>query len=96
MAPGCIGLVPPSRLGGVREPFCRGGRYRPVSRVRTRVNCPLRGAIFFVADNNRGALTIEHSTVHHNPSGQFSTGGYPGIFYHSSGKPIVINSTIEP
>ncbi len=35
MAPGYVGLAPP-RLGGAREPFCRGGRYRPVSSARAR------------------------------------------------------------
>lgn len=53
------------------------------------------GAIFFVADNNIGVLTIKDSTLHDNPSEGFSTGGYPGIFYHSTGHPIVIDSTIN-
>lgn len=53
------------------------------------------GAIFFVVDNNQGTLTIENSTLHNNPTGRFFTAGYPGIFFHSSGKPIVINSTIN-
>jgi hypothetical protein len=53
------------------------------------------GGIFFVVDNNRGTLTIEDSMLHNNPSGEFSTAGYPGIFFHSSGHPIVINSIIN-
>lgn len=53
------------------------------------------GGIFFVVDNNQGALTIENSTLHDNPSGQFFTAGYSGIFFHSSGKPVVIDSTIN-
>jgi hypothetical protein len=53
------------------------------------------GAIFFVVDNNKGKLTIKDSTLHNNPSGEFFTAGYPGIFFHSSGHPIVINSTIN-
>jgi hypothetical protein len=53
------------------------------------------GAIFFVVDNNHGALTIKNSTLHHNPSLGFFTPGFPGIFYHSSGRPIVIHSTIN-
>jgi len=53
------------------------------------------GGIFFVVDNNHGALTIEDSTLSNNPSGQFFTAGYPGIFFHSSGRPIVTNSTIN-
>ena len=53
------------------------------------------GAVFFVADNNDGTLTIKYSTLHHNPSGEFFTAGFPGIFFHSSGRPIVIASTIN-
>jgi len=53
------------------------------------------GAIFFVSDNRTGTLTISDSTLHNNPSGTFSTPGYPGIYYHSSGKPTVTNSTID-
>ena len=53
------------------------------------------GAIFFVVDNNHGTLTIKDSTLQHNPSGGFFTAGYPGIFFHSSGHPIVIHSTIS-
>ena len=52
------------------------------------------GAIFFVVDNNHGTLTIKGSTLHDNPSGEFFTAGYPGIFFHSSGHPIVTGSTI--
>jgi hypothetical protein len=53
------------------------------------------GAIFFVVDNNHGSLTIKDSTLRHNPSGEFFTAGYPGIFFHSSGHPIVIHSRIS-
>ena len=53
------------------------------------------GAIFFVVDNDQGTLTIEDSTLHHNPSGEFFTAGYPGIYFDSNGHPIVINSTIN-
>ncbi len=53
------------------------------------------GAVFFVVDNNDGTLTIKNSKLHHNPSGEFFTAGFPGIFYHSSGHPIVIVSTIN-
>jgi predicted outer membrane repeat protein len=53
------------------------------------------GAIFFVSDNNTGTLTIGSSTLHHNPSAGFSTAGFPGIFFHSSGHPRVTNSTIN-
>ena len=53
------------------------------------------GAVFFVVDNNDGTLSIKNSTLHHNPSGEFFTAGFPGIFFHSSGRPIVIASTIN-
>jgi hypothetical protein len=53
------------------------------------------GAIFFVSNNNTGTLTIEGSTLHHNPSAGFWTRPFPGIFFHSSGHPRVISSTIS-
>jgi hypothetical protein len=53
------------------------------------------GGIFFVVDNNHGTLTIKNSTLHNNPSGEFFTAGFPGIFFHSSGSPIVTDSTIN-
>jgi hypothetical protein len=53
------------------------------------------GAIFFVSDNNTGWLTIKNSTLHGNPSAVFWTRPYPGIFFHSSGHPRVVNSTIS-
>jgi len=53
------------------------------------------GAVFFVVDNNKGTLTIKSSTLHNNPSGEFFTAGFPGIFFHSSGHPFVTGSTIS-
>jgi hypothetical protein len=53
------------------------------------------GAVFFVSDNNTGTLRIEYSTLHHNPSEGFFTRGYPGIFFHSAGHPIVIHSKLN-
>jgi hypothetical protein len=53
------------------------------------------GGIFFVVDNNVGTLTIKDSRLRNNPSGEFFTAGYPGIFFHSSGHPIVTSSTIN-
>lgn len=38
------------------------------------------GAIFFVSNDRSGALHIDRSVLEHNPSGQFETAGYPGIF----------------
>lgn len=53
------------------------------------------GGVFFVVDNNQGTLTIKDSTLHNNPSGEFFTAGYPGIFFHSRGHPVVIDSTLN-
>ncbi len=53
------------------------------------------GAIFFVSNDRAGRLTIENSTLLSNPSAVFWTRAYPGIFYHSSGRPRVIHSTIR-
>jgi hypothetical protein len=53
------------------------------------------GAVFFVVDSGKGVLTIEYSTLHHNP-----TGGYdnrPGIFDDVDQKvtnPTVIHSSL--
>ena len=53
------------------------------------------GAIFFVSDDVTGTLSIQDSTLHDNPSEGFQTAGYPGIFFHSNGHPIVVGSTIS-
>ena len=52
------------------------------------------GAMFFVSNNNTGWTTIKNSTLHNNPSAVFWTRPYPGIYFHSSGHPRVINSKI--
>ncbi|HEY3593624.1 MAG TPA: hypothetical protein VGL13_07115, partial [Polyangiaceae bacterium] len=53
------------------------------------------GAIFYVSNDRSGSLVIRDSTLSHNPSAGFETGGYPGIFVQASGNPQVTNSTIE-
>ena len=53
------------------------------------------GAVFFAVDNNEGTLTIKSSALHNNPSDEFFTAGFPGIFFRSSGRPIVTDSTIN-
>ena len=53
------------------------------------------GAIFYVSDNNAGALRIQHSTLRDNPSHGFHTQGFPGIFYHGPGQPITVDSHIK-
>ena len=54
------------------------------------------GGIFCVVNNDHGSLTIEHSVLHGNLSGQFQDA--PGIFDSRNGhdvQPIVIDSTIN-
>ncbi len=54
------------------------------------------GGIFCVVNNDHGALTIEHSALYSNPSGQFQDA--PGIFDSRNGRdvqPVVIDSTIS-
>jgi hypothetical protein len=54
------------------------------------------GGIFCVVNNDHGALTIKHSALYHNPSGQFQDA--PGIFDSRGGhdvQPVVIDSTIN-
>lgn len=54
------------------------------------------GGIFCVVDNDHGTLTIEHSTLLRNPSGQFQDA--PGIFDSLNGhdvQPAVIDSAIS-
>lgn len=42
-----------------------------------------------------GWLTIKNSTLHDNPSAVFWTRSYPGIFFHSTGHPRIINSKLS-
>jgi hypothetical protein len=54
------------------------------------------GAVFFVVDAGSGKLTIEYSTLHHNPSGGYVN--LPGIFDDVDQQvtaPTVIHSTIN-
>ncbi len=53
------------------------------------------GAIFFVSNDRTGSLVIRDSVLSNNPSGQFETQGYPGIFVLANGPPQVEGSTIE-
>jgi hypothetical protein len=54
------------------------------------------GAVFFVVDSGKGVLTIEYSTLHHNPAGGYDNA--PGIFDDVDQKvtyPTVIHSKIN-
>lgn len=54
------------------------------------------GAVFFVVDGGPGVLTIEYSTLHHNPAGGYDNA--PGIFDDVDQKvtyPTVIHSKIN-
>ena len=60
-------------------------------------NAPEGGsAIFFVVDADGGTLTIEDSTLDHNPRGAFQNA--PGIFDSVNGQdtqPVMINSSVQ-
>lgn len=53
------------------------------------------GAIFFVSNDRSGSLIIQDSTLSDNPSGEFETDGFPGIFVLAKGEPQVERSTLE-
>lgn len=53
------------------------------------------GAIFFVSNDRSGHLVIRNSTLRRNPSGQFETQGFPGIFALAAEDPQVTGSTLE-
>jgi hypothetical protein len=52
------------------------------------------GAIFFVSNDRTGSLTLEGSTLRGNPSDEFETSGYPGIFFLGAGSPSTGGSTL--
>ncbi|MEU8286389.1 hypothetical protein AB0C01_18870 [Micromonospora sp. NPDC048905] len=53
------------------------------------------GAVFFVSNNRTGTMRIESSTLRRNPSGQFETRGFPGIFFLGAQNPTVTNSKLS-
>lgn len=53
------------------------------------------GAIFFVSNDRSGSLVIRDSVLSDNPSGQFETEGFPGIFVLAKEPPTVSGSTLE-
>lgn len=53
------------------------------------------GGIFFVSNNRTGNLIIEDSVLRANPSDEFETSGFPGIFYLGDGPPQVSGSIIR-
>jgi hypothetical protein len=53
------------------------------------------GAIFYVSNDRTGSIIIEDSILTGNPSDEFETEGYPGMFIIADGDPQVSNSTIE-
>ena len=52
------------------------------------------GAIFFVSNDKTGTMTIQNSTLAHNPSDSFETAGFPGIFFLGAHPPTVSGSTL--
>lgn len=53
------------------------------------------GAIFFVSNNRTGHLIIEDSVLTNNPSLEFETNGYPGIFYLGDGEIQSTNTNFQ-
>jgi hypothetical protein len=53
------------------------------------------GAVFFVSNDRSGTLTIDQSVLRKNPSDEFETQGYPGIFFLGAGHPRVTNSVLR-
>jgi hypothetical protein len=53
------------------------------------------GAIFFVSNDRTGSIILEDSMLRGNPSEQFETEGYPGMFVIADGDPQVRDTTIE-
>ena len=52
------------------------------------------GAVFDVVDRGFGALTFDHSQLHHNTSGEFQT--FPGVYFDQDGHdraPVMIHSS---
>jgi hypothetical protein len=53
------------------------------------------GAIFFVSNDRSGHLLIRDSVLRDNPSGEFETDGFPGIFVLAAEDPDTTGSTLE-
>jgi hypothetical protein len=53
------------------------------------------GAVFFVSNDRTGTMSIESSTLRHNPSDGFETDGLSGIFFLGARKPTLSNSTLS-
>jgi hypothetical protein len=53
------------------------------------------GAVFFVSNDRSGTMSIEDSTLRHNPSDGFETPGFPGIFFLGARNPSVTGSTLQ-
>jgi len=65
------------------------------SRLRDNTAREGGGAIFFVSNDLTGSMTIDRSTLIHNPSQGFETAGLPGIFFLGKSPPTVIDSTLS-
>jgi hypothetical protein len=53
------------------------------------------GAVFFVSNDRTGTMSIDASTLRHNPSAGFETRGFPGIFFLGARNPTVTGSTLQ-
>jgi hypothetical protein len=52
------------------------------------------GAVFYVSNDRTGTMTVDGSTLAHNPSDGFETAGLPGIFFLGAHPPTVTASTL--
>ncbi len=78
--------------------YCDGDRFTVrIAGTRIEDNHALEGggAIFFVSNDLTGTMSIEDSTLRHNPSDGFETAGLRGIFFLGARRPAVTRSTIR-
>lgn len=50
--------------------------------------------MFYLSNDKTGTMTVESSTLAHNPSDSFETAGFPGIFFLGAHPPAVTASTL--
>ena len=53
------------------------------------------GAIFYVSNDRSGTMSIDRSTLRHNPNDGFHTAGLPGIFFLGAHPPTVTHSSLS-
>jgi hypothetical protein len=53
------------------------------------------GAVFYVSNDRTGTMSIQGSTLRHNPSDGFETHGLPGIFFLGARPPTITGSSLR-